>query len=342
MAPREGHQIGPEEGQVIVQVRKNNKVQHLQGFTPLDMGGTDLPEFGRLEAVTFGEHYVLMLALANLGRFTAVALWNWVVRQGELSLELGDRVVQKGLVKGHGWGLNGALLSSGSSGSGEGHGIFKEKLIEKALRPIVAKVAAEEARGRVAVGTVLIVLLLGADDPLNFGGTGGGFGVGNHVPVETQVVLKGGKNLGGNGFGVCLGKQQIFREILVGVVELHFEVLGQLAVAIAQVFERVDIFGFVGFVLKQGLKVEHNQVFDLAKGEEIDAEQGQVKLGIGVNNAVENLGTFTRIDIGVANFPQFWAFIAPALNGGGGAASAADVVLKPFWNRSRLELKSRR
>ena len=47
----------------------------------------------------------------------------------------------------------------------------------------------------------------------------------------------------------------------------------------------------------------------------------------GIDDAIKNLGTGARIDVGVANFAQLRALIAPAADGGWVATATAGAGL---------------
>mmetsp|Transcript_60667 Transcript_60667/g.142866 ORF Transcript_60667/g.142866 Transcript_60667/m.142866 type:complete len:324 (-) Transcript_60667:45-1016(-) len=78
VASRERHEIQTEEGKIVVHVREDDKVQHLQCSSAVHMSSADLAELRRLECIALREDLTLALALPHHSLLTNIPRRNGI------------------------------------------------------------------------------------------------------------------------------------------------------------------------------------------------------------------------------------------------------------------------
>ena len=59
------HQVSPEKREIVIDVGKDDKIQHLQCASPFHMSCPNLPQFRRAGAVTIGLNRILMFPFSH-------------------------------------------------------------------------------------------------------------------------------------------------------------------------------------------------------------------------------------------------------------------------------------
>mmetsp|Transcript_24155 Transcript_24155/g.65396 ORF Transcript_24155/g.65396 Transcript_24155/m.65396 type:complete len:257 (-) Transcript_24155:58-828(-) len=195
-------------------------------------------------------------------------------------------------------------------------GIGEQEVVHVALGKLCAVIGLEEPDGRVPLRVVLVVLALAVKHlgPRFCVRVGLAlleeFHVKVHVLNEDGVehvihllcVLEAAEEHGG-------------REEEVVVVDLVTLVLLEEREPLAHLEQRAHEIVVVVAGRGQGLHINDAQLLG-PEGEEVEAEHGQVKLGLGIPQGVEHLRLWPCIDVGAAHFAQAVGFETPRLHGG--------------------------